>query len=328
MVRAPGDLLAELFSYPARFGKASYTLFFSRKFEVHRLFGLFYLVQFAAAVYLEIAGRPKMYLFLTLPLSGVVQSIIACRTFTFLPAANGKTQGYYHNTRVMSYDFIFENIYFAGLLLFQSVYALYNAGITKNPMFLPLELIGVFLPYHTVRDFFPKSSFRDSIREGNKYAQFVKVFYITAKHFTGYYANYLLFLGKLGDDPVNEWGLLRKMLILGGWGTTIAMFLQTLKFRRYIGPTTAMILYVGVFPLFWAVNVGIFFLAIEHVWLSVLALVGIAVNFGPRKGQIAWQMFMFLVCLSVRYGADEMRAIGGFATVALVSYMGVFGLHF
>jgi hypothetical protein len=277
--------------------------------------------------YLEFVGKHEPILFLTLPLSGVIQSIIACRTFTFLPKANGKTQGYYHSTRVMSYDFIFENIFFAGLLLFQSVY-LYFPAIRKMPAFLPLEVVGVFLPYYTVRKFFPKSSFRDSIKEGNKYAEFVKFFYVTAKHFSGYFVNYLCFLGKLGEDPINEWGVMRKMFILGGWGTTIAMFLQTLKFKGYIGPTAAMFLYVGVFPLFWAVNAAIFMLALDHVWLTMLTLLGIAVNFGPRNGQIAWQLFMCAVCIAIRYGISEVNAISCSAAVALCSYMAMFGLHF
>jgi hypothetical protein len=227
----------------------------------------------------------------------------------------------------MSYDFIFENIFFAGLLLFQSWYVCFPAMRT-NPVFLPIEILGVFLPYHTVRDFFPKSSFRDSIREGNKYAQFVKLFYVTAKHFSGYFVNYMCFLGMLGDNPINEWSVMRKMFILGGWGTTIAMFLQTLKFKGYISPFAAMTLYVGVFPLFWAVNAAIFLMALDHVWLTILTLIGIAVNFGPRSGQIAWQLFMAAVCIAIRYGAPIVTAVPSCAGIALFSYLAYFGLVF
>jgi hypothetical protein len=62
----------------------------------------------------------------------------------------------------MSYDFIKENIYFSGLLLFQSVYLCFGKDIRANPYLLPVEIIGTFFPYYTVRDLFPKSSFRHS----------------------------------------------------------------------------------------------------------------------------------------------------------------------
>merc|ERR1712008_275879 len=65
---------------------------------------------------------------------------------------------------------------------------------------------------------------------GNQYAMVVKVFYCIAKHFSGYYINYLCFLGHFGDNPIMTWSLLRRLLLLAGWGTTIAMFLQTPHF--------------------------------------------------------------------------------------------------
>ena len=109
------------------------------------------------------------------------------------------------------------------------MYLCFAKVITSNWIFLPLELVAVFFPYYTVRGYFPKSSFRHSTKTGNRYAMVVKVFYCIAKHFSGYYINYLCFLGHFGPNPIMAHGLLRKLLLLGGWGTTIAMFLQTLK---------------------------------------------------------------------------------------------------
>ncbi len=105
-----------------------------------------------------------------MPLTGFLQSIIATCYFTFLSPANEKTQGYYRRPCVMSVDFIKENIYSAGLLLFQSLYLAFNVSVRNNIFWLPLEVVGVFLPNYPVRDFFPKSSFRHSTKYGNRFA--------------------------------------------------------------------------------------------------------------------------------------------------------------
>jgi hypothetical protein len=208
----------------------------------------------------------------------------------------------------MSYDFIFENVYFSGIMLFQVCY-MYFPQMRSNVWFLPLEVIGVFLPYYTVRNFFPKSSFRDSIREGNKYASFVKFFYVGAKHFNGYYPSYLNFLGLLGKSPIDEWQMMRSMFIVGGWGTTIAMFLQTLKFKKYISHFTAMALYIGCFPFFWVINVALFYIATDHVWLTTLTCLGIWANFQSRKVQIAYQVFMAALLTAIRYDIVPLATI-------------------
>jgi len=230
----------------------------------------------------------------------MIQTVIACRTFVFLPRANEKEQGYYTETKAMTYEFILENMYFSGLLLFQSCYLCFGREITSNPMFLPLEIVGVFFPYHTVRGFFPKSSFRHSTKNGNQYAMVVKVFYCIAKHFSGYYINYLCFLGHFGDNPIMTWSLLRRLLLLAGWGTTIAMFLQTLKFKKYISYRAAQILYAGSFPLFYSCYAALLLVAIEQWRITSLALIGLVVNFAPPKAQIIWQTVVCSVCLAAR----------------------------
>jgi len=277
-----------------------YHLFAAVKFRIHRLWGMVYLFEFAAACIFEVMGKPKHILFWTMPLTGIIQSIIACRTFTFLPPANEKEQGYYTASKVMSYDFILENVYFAGLLLFQSCYLCFAQEITRNPIFLPLEIVFVFFPYYTVRRLFPKSSFRHSTKSGNNYAMVVKVFYCIAKHCSGYYVNYLCFLGHFGSNPMMTWSLLRKLCLLGGWGTTIAMFLQTLKFKKYISNFAAQVLYAGSFPLFYSCYAALFYVAMDHMLMTGLVLIGLYVNFCSTKAQIAYQCFMCGVCLAAR----------------------------
>jgi hypothetical protein len=245
-----------------------------------------------------------------MPLTGIIQSIIACCTFTFLPPANEDVQGYYHATKVMSYDFIVENIYFAGLLLFQSCYFVFNETMRTNIAFLPLELIATFYPYHTIRGYFPKSSFRHSTKDGkNTFASVTKFFYVTAKHLQGYYVNYMLFLGMLGNNPIMEWSMTRRLCILGGWGTTIAMFLQTLKFKGYISPFAAMVLYAGVFPIFWSIYVVIIGTCVEHMWLTALTVVGISINFKSWNLQVAYQTLVCSVCLAQRFGYVDVAAM-------------------
>jgi len=306
------ETLSNIKQLATGFVSSCHHLFTPERFRIHRLWGFLYLFEFAMVCILEVQGRPSWKLHAAMPLTGLIQSIIACRTFTFLPSAKeGQTQGYYHETRVMSYDFILENCYFAGLLLFQAWHIVFNQTMRTSVWFLPIQVICTFFPYHTVRGFFPKSSFRHSTKDGtNWFASVTKVFYISAKHFNGYYVNYMLFLGLLGEDPLHEWSMTRRLLILGGWGTTIAMFLQTLKFKRYISPRTAMILYTGSFPLFWSVYVALTLTCMDYAWLTALTIGGIMVNFGPWSMQVVYQSFVCLVCLAVRYGFDGSLSLG------------------
>ena len=298
-----------LWALPGRFysdiGFSTYykgliNLFSAKRFRIHRMWGLLYLLQFTVVLVREALSLPPIAaLYWTLPLTGIIQSVIACCTFTFLPKEDGKLQGYYHKKlKAMSYDFILENVYFAGLLLFQSLYFSFPV-MRSNPVFLPIEVVFVFFPYHTVRNFFPKSSYRISLKDTKDlYPRVVKTFYIVAKHFSGYFMNYLIFLGIFGNEPILQWALVRRLLILGGWGTTISMFLQTLKFKKYISVTAAIILYAGSFPLFFLGYAALMIIAFEQVWLTAITTVGLIVNFGPRWGQIVWQS---LVCCTLFY---------------------------
>jgi hypothetical protein len=291
---------------PVTFVKATWHIFSGKKFRVHRLWGIVYLACWAYACWGHFSGAfangGNTDVFWVMPIVGWIQTVIACRTFTFLPKAKkDDVQGYYHETKAMSYDFIMENLFFAGLLLFQSVYLCWSVELRSNPAFLPFEILGTFFPYYTVRNLVPKSSFRDSTKTGNKYAMVVKVFYCIAKHMSGYYVNYLCFLGKFGPSPIVDYALLRNLMLLGGWGTTIAMFLQTLKFRKYIGYYAAMILYAGSFPFFYACYAALFYVAQDYLALTFLAFAGLYVNFQSRNMQIAYQCFMCALLMGARY---------------------------
>ena len=302
--------VSALWALPSRFysdiGFSTYYkglvhLFSAKRFRLHRMCGLLYLLQFTVAFVREVLNLPPIAtLYWTLPLTGALQSVIACCTFTFLPKEDGKIQGYFHYTKAMSYEFILENVYFELLLLFQSLYFSFPV-MRSHPVFLPVEVVFVFFPYYTVRNFFPKSSFRQSMKVSNSnrlYPLVVKIFYIVAKHFSGNLVNYLGFLGILGNEPILQWALVRRLLLLAGWGTTISVFLQTLKFKKYISVTAAIILYLGAFPFFCLSYAALVIIAFEHVWLTAVTMVGLLVNFGPRWSQIAWQA---VVCCTLYY---------------------------
>jgi hypothetical protein len=284
---------------------ATVVLLFARpKFRIHRLWGLLYLLQFITLCGFEVASVRPHHLIWTLPLTGFVQAIIASLTFTSLPRRD--SQGYFADKGVMSYEFVLENVYFSGLLFFQALYYTFRP---LSHWLLPVEIVMVFFPYYVIRPFFPKTSFRNSYvneRERSEkndrmlglLARGAKTFYVSAKHLNGYFINYLIFLGLLSSEQDR---LMHIVFILGGWGTTIAMFLQTLKIRKYIGPKTAVLAYMAGFPLAYLCYSTLLVLTFRHAWVSALVAVGLVANFGPRWFQVTWQCIVCGICLYVRF---------------------------
>lgn len=283
----------------------TYHLFSQKRFRPHRLCGALYLTQFLIAILSEFSPSLQAlthpYIHITLPANGFLQAIIACRTFTFLPDTKGAVQGYFSDKRTMSYDFVLENVYFSGLLLFQALYYYHRELFTTFPI---VEVILVFLPYYTIRPFFPKTSFRQSLNKSyggevsdkNKFFIYanlyiVKVFYLPGKHISGYYINYLLYTNTF---PASYDGTMRLLFLLAGWGTTIAVFLHTLKFKNYLSARMAMVLYTGSFPLFYATYASLYKLVLMQPLIATMCAVGMAVNFMPVYIQVLYQCFACL----------------------------------
>jgi len=279
-------------------------LFFEEKGKdrVHRLNGLLYIVQFILAVLQEASPAVKRAVpvdfTFTLPLTGWLQAVIAVFTFK-LPKTQGKVQGYYSDKRTMTMDFVLENVYFSGLLLFQAAYFKYGHKFRAIP---PLEIILVFFPYYVIRPFFPKTSFRASMKNDkekskenrdfmNTNLKFIKPFYVLAKHVQGYGLNYLLYANAV---PAEHSRTIRVLLLLGGWGTTIAMFLHTLKFKGYLSPRASMLLYTGSFPLFIFGYFWMGGLAIQNPAIALVVLLGVPINFLHVRVQQAYQIAAFL----------------------------------
>ena len=283
----------------------TYHLFSQKRFRPHRLCGFLYLTQYLLAVLAEFSpallNATYPYLHISLPFTGFLQAIIACKTFTFLPTTKGEVQGYFSDKRTMSYDFILENVYFSGRIVFQSLYFHYPVLFRAFP---GVEIVLVFLPYYAIRPFFPKTSFRQSVGRSNEISEknksfiianiyFVKVFYLQAKHISGYYINYLIYTNSF---PASYNGNMRLLLLLAGWGATISVFLHTLKFKKYIGPKVAMALYTGSFPLFYLAYASLYKLVLLQPIIAIICAIGLLINLTPVYIQVLYQCF---ACIAI-----------------------------
>lgn len=295
-----------------------YKLFFSRQFIVHRVVGLSFLLQYIACFYLYLSNYErfkKSALIWTLPLTGLFQSINAVYTFTFLPKKQ-KDGGYFGDKSIMSYPFIIENSFFALILFFQWIY--YDDTLVKLiSQTVLIEQVFVFFPY-ILRTRWPKTSFRDALdnkrnRTEKKNFFFMcailvtKAFYIWAKHYIGYFLNYARFLDRVND---NEKYYVSNVHIFSSFATTISIFLQTLKFKRYIGSRTSFIIYflsyMGTFYGFASIWPTFF----RNLDLTLITLGGLIVNFGSWELQWGYQIAVMMLLNASRSGLDMGNFLG------------------
>ena len=156
------NIIDIIFAKMIYFIKMFFHVFFQRKFILHRLMGLSYLIQYGLAFYLYVNNynsfKSSVFIW-SLPLTGLIQSVIAIYTFTFLSRTK-VDGGYFSDRGTLSYSFIVENSYFALILLFQwlyysnQFYSLFNSAIIIDNTF-------VFLPY-VFRQLWPKTRFGES----------------------------------------------------------------------------------------------------------------------------------------------------------------------
>jgi hypothetical protein len=289
-----------------QFLHSCFELFFSRKFELHRLGGLAFASQYVAAIvwyFMDKESFLDSWLVLTLPLTGLMQSITASIYFTFLPKK--VDPAYFADKYSLSYSFVVENIFFAGILCFQWWY--YCDYIIDYMPSLVLYAF-IFFPY-VWRPIFPKTSFRESLyNKANKTSQyfefftnstyFVKIFYIFSKHFIGYFLNYIRFLNRPTKDQRISVYL---MLIVASFSTTIAMFLHTLAFKGYITKKRSMEFYLASLLVLAYAWLSLFEMIYNNLDLALLVLIGAGLNFKNRYYQHSWQVFVFVVLYSAKY---------------------------
>lgn len=237
----------------------------------------------------------------SLPLTGVIQSTTAALTFTFLSRTK-VDPGYYSDRGTLSYAFVVENSFFSGLLLFQWLYYsdFFYSYINKS---IIIDNVLVFLPY-ILRQLWPKTHFRDSLKNSDKNktapnrrfylitTTITKIFYVWAKHYIGYFLNYVRFFDRANPEQIKYIYLL---LIFSAFATTISVFLHTLKFKGYIGPRISfiiyMISYLSTFYSFIKIR-EIFFI---HYDLTCYVLIGVILNFQPLHYQHLYQIILLLL---------------------------------
>jgi len=303
-------------------------LFFSPKFFIHRVTGLLYLLQYIAVFYLYFADYPLLLrsgLTVTLPLTGFIQSVIAARTFTFLPKGNNDDPGYYSDKSTLSYRFVVENSFFSLIALFQWVYYRHDFyyAFRTTPLIL-VENIFTFLPY-VFRPLWPKTHFRSSLKlsEKNKSNQnrnffivvtwITKIFYVWAKHYIGYFLNYVRFLDRVTEEERYHIFLL---MTFGAFATTISMFLHTLKFKKYIGPRTSYVIYMASYLATFYSFAMIANTFLKNGDLVLIAFVGMVLNFTSHKVQVAYQVVVMVVLNCMRWGVPISSISTGFLTTA------------
>jgi len=286
-------------------------IFLRKKFGYHRVVGLSYLIQYAIVVYLYFFDYPtflKSPFLWSLPLTGVIQSVVAVNTFTFLPKKQSDP-GYFSDKTVLSYAFIRENQFFALCLFFAWVYYSDRFFWLFKLTFVP-EALMVFFPY-ALRQAFPKTRMRDALANNEKknseynrtffhYGTYVtKTFYIWAKHYIQYFLNYIVFLERADETTRYHLYLL---LIFSCFATTISLFLHTLKFKGYISPRTSfsayVISYLCTFYSFYQIS-GVFFANFD---VFIICAIGVALNFTRFRYQLAWQAVVFSLFYGRRLG--------------------------
>jgi len=248
-----------------------------------------------------------------MPLNGVIQSVTATYYFAFLPKK--VDPGYYGDKGSLSFFFVAENIFFASILAFAF---LYNSDMFY-PMFRTfpgtiLEHFFVFLPY-LVRPLFPKTSFRDGIKnnrnksDSNFYFYYIgtwitKIFFVWAKWFIGFFLNYLRYMNKLTPEHQQEQF---RLLLFSTFATTIAMFLHTLKFKGYIGPKTSFGIYIFSYMCTFYSIVCMFDLFISSPMLIAFTLFGVVLNFTPVWAQHIGQILVMGLMYGARSGTFDLK---------------------
>mmetsp|Transcript_34376 Transcript_34376/g.42340 ORF Transcript_34376/g.42340 Transcript_34376/m.42340 type:complete len:328 (-) Transcript_34376:223-1206(-) len=295
--------------------KAQIHLWFAPRFQVHRVTGLVFLLQFFAAFYLYIFNYERYLespLVWTLGMTGLIQAITAACTFRFMP--NVADPGFIAmaDKAPLSYKFIVENSFFAMLLAFQYCY-MDNKIFEMIRAVPPIEILFVFLPYY-IRPLWPitriRTALENSKNKSDKNRWFyhastyiVKVFYCFAKHYIGFFLNYIRFLGRITKEDQKT---IHGILITSSYMTTIALFLHTLKFKGWLGPKTATVAYEGAYFItawfYWKFLGTI----AANLDLALLCFVGLVLNFAPRGVWHAYQAFVLAYLWYARANAESM----------------------
>lgn len=118
------------------------------------------------------------------------------------------------------------------------------------------------------------------------------MFYVWAKHYIGYFLNYVRFFNRANDEQIYYIYLL---LIFSAFATTISVFLHTLKFKGYIGPRLSYIIYMISYLSTFYSFIRMREIFILHYDLSLYVFIGIILNFQSIKYQHCYQVFLLFL---------------------------------
>ena len=188
----------------------------------------------------------------SLLLSGMIQGYSAFFSFKVLPELNDA--GYYSDKAVISRNFVHENIFFTLMTVWGSIY--YNAPHREQLLSTTagqcLIYLFVFWPYIFIRPLFPITRFKDAGTIKNSRSeknsgfykvatQLVKIFYLWAKYFLGFFMNFMVFLNVLTE---RQWKFVQGMYLLNVGTVSIAIFLHTLRFKKVLPPKLTFTFYL------------------------------------------------------------------------------------
>ena len=220
--------------------------------------------------------------------------------------------GYYSDKSVLSRSFVHENAFFQMMTVFGSLYYVDTCRETLRSTWAGrlLEYVYMFWPYVLIRPLFPITRFKDagSTHKGRTNANLkfyeigtylVKIFFLYAKYFLGFYFNFLIFL-ELPTE--NDWKLLRGCLLLNIGTVSIAVFLHTLRFKKIFPGVMTFSIYLGQI---YATILGIPF--VYNIFASHPKLMAVC--------------FAGLLCNMTR--SRKIHAVWCFCTMCLLSYKGI-----
>ena len=209
---------------------------------------------------------------------------------------------------VVSRNFVHENIFFTLYSVFGSFY--YNHSVRENWKNSfggqLIELAFIFWPYVAVRLFFPMTRFSNAgnTKKGRteRNERFytigtltVKIFFLWAKYFLGFFVNNLAYLGLY--TPA-QWKFVHGMFLLNLGTVSISIFLHTLRFKKVLPAKLTFSLYLmQIYATFSAIPLA-YDLFLSHRKLCGLSALGLLVNLTRNRtyhGIWCLMMMYFLI---------------------------------
>lgn len=217
---------------------------------------------------------------------GLVQGISAFISFKVLPDL--EDAGYISDKAVLSRNFVHENIFFTLMVYFGSIYyqPSYRTQLQSTTLGRILEALFVFWPYVLIRIWFPITRFRNAGTTQNGRTKLnqtfyeistvlIKIFFLWAKYFLGFYINFLVYLDLLTPQ---QWQFVHGLYLLNAGTVSLAVFLHTMRFKKVLPPKVTMSIYLlQIYMTFVAIPMA-YPIFVEHLSLCGLTLAGLLCN--------------------------------------------------